>query len=237
MPRPWILSRSEWPKFATFMAQGLADMRGKRCLRGEKIKVKKKRCTFLGWKKKMVVAMVGFQQIQMLTRMCVCFFAILFLFFFNHLDDWVRLWGRVQIVQQRVGCLWLWPRPNQLAHLFGGDRHSLSCQTMEKRCDDIICCVKGMWGFIKKPVLSITSSGEIGFWEHDIEASKMQGRARGRWRAQDIPYHHISPYHYGIWRIFIECGKKPHARARARKGEAQGVLSYQKVKEFSTTPM
>lgn len=75
------------------MAQGLADMRGKRCLRGEKIKVKKKRCTFLGWKKKMVVAMVGSQQIQMLTRMCVrVFFAILFLFFFKfHLDEWVQL--------------------------------------------------------------------------------------------------------------------------------------------------
>ena len=39
---------------------------------------------------------------------------------------------------------------------------------------------KSIWGFAKKPVLSITSSGQIGFWEHDKEASKMQGRARGR---------------------------------------------------------
>ena len=57
-----------------------------------------------------------------------------------------------------------------------------------------------IWGFIKNPVLSITSSGEIGFWEHDIEASEMQGRARGH------------------------------------KGEAQGVLSYQKVTGIFDNP-
>ena len=56
------------------------------------------------------------------------------------------------------------------------------------------------WGFIQNPVLSITSSGEVGFWEHDIEASKMQGRARGR------------------------------------KGEAQGVLSYQKATGIFDNP-
>ena len=37
-----------------------------------------------------------------------------------------------------------------------------------------------MWGFVKNTVLLITSSGQIGFWEHDIEASKMEGRARER---------------------------------------------------------
>ena len=35
-------------------------------------------------------------------------------------------------------------------------------------------------GFIMKPCLSISSLGRIGSWEHDIEASKVQGRARGR---------------------------------------------------------
>ena len=97
-----------------------------------------------------------------------------------------------------------------------------------------------MWGFVKnikkKTVLSITSSGEIGFWEHDIEALKMQGRARGR-KGERKTYH-INPYHH----ITVEFGgyllnvaKKP-TRARARKGEAQGVLSYQKATGIFDNP-
>ena len=35
--------------------------------------------------------------------------------------------------------------------------------------------------------------------------------------------------------IFIECGKT-HTRARARKGEAQGVLAYQKVTRIFDNP-
>ena len=54
--------------------------------------------------------------------------------------------------------------------------------------------------YSKKNGLSITYSWQIRFWEHDIEASKMQGRAR------------------------------------ARKGEAQGVLSYQKVEGSFDNP-
>ena len=49
-------------------------------------------------------------------------------------------------------------------------------------------------GIHKKPVLSITSSGEIGFREHDIEASKMQGRARGRKGERKTYYITISPW-------------------------------------------
>ena len=43
----------------------------------------------------------------------------------------------------------------------------------------------------------------------------MQGRARGR--KGERKTHHITSYHNGIWRIFIECGKKnPRAQERAR---------------------
>ena len=93
-----------------------------------------------------------------------------------------------------------------------------------------------IWGFIKNPVLSITSSREIGFWEHDIEASKMQGRARGR--KGERKTHHITSYHH----ITMEFGgyslnvAKNPTRARARKGEAQGVLSYQKVTGIFDNP-
>ena len=85
------------------------------------------------------------------------------------------------------------------------------------------------WCDCKKPVLSITSSGEIGFWEHDIEASKMQGRARGR-KGERKTYH-INPYHHITMEFggyLLNVAKNP-TRARARKGEAQGVLSYQKA--------
>ena len=70
-------------------------------------------------------------------------------------------------------------------------------------------------------------------WHRGIKNAGPRKRAQGR--AQDIPYHHISPYHHGIWRIFIECGKKP-TRARAHKGEAQGVLSYQKATGIFDNP-
>ena len=74
-----------------------------------------------------------------------------------------------------------------------------------------------IWGFIKSPVLSITSSREIGFWEHDIEASKMQGRARGR--KGERKTHHITSYHH----ITMEFGgyslnvAKNPTRARAKR--------------------
>ena len=55
---------------------------------------------------------------------------------------------------------------------------------------------KTRWGFIKKNVLSITSSGEIGFWEHDIEASKMQGRTRGR-KGERKTYYILNEFHWG----------------------------------------
>ena len=93
-----------------------------------------------------------------------------------------------------------------------------------------------IWGFITNPVLSITSSGEIGFSDHDIEASKMQGRARGR-KGERKTYH-INPYHH----ITMEFGgyllnvAKTPTRARARKGKAQGVLSYQKATGIFDNP-
>ena len=85
------------------------------------------------------------------------------------------------------------------------------------------------WGFIKKllPFNHIFGGDRIlRAWYRGIKNAGPRKRAQGR--AQDIPYQSIPPYHHGIWRIFIECGKNP-TRARARKGEAQGVLSYQKA--------
>ena len=88
----------------------------------------------------------------------------------------------------------------------------------------------------KKPVLSITSSGEIGFWERDIEASKMQGRARGR-KGERKTYH-INLYHHITMEFgayLLNVAKNP-TRARACKGEAQGVLSYQKATGIFDNP-
>ena len=64
----------------------------------------------------------------------------------------------------------------------------------------------------------------------------MQGRARGR-KGERKTYHiwQKRNVRHGIWNLFIECGKTP-TRARARKGEAQGVLSYQKVKGIFDNP-
>ncbi len=48
-------------------------------------------------------------------------------------------------------------------------------------------------GVYKPPCLSISFSGQIGFWEHDIEASRIQGRATGR-KGERKKY--LSPYRY-----------------------------------------
>ena len=64
----------------------------------------------------------------------------------------------------------------------------------------------------------------------------MQGRARGR-KGERKTYH-INPYHH----ITMEFGgyvlnvAKTPMSARARKGEAQGVLSYQKATGFFDNP-
>ena len=64
----------------------------------------------------------------------------------------------------------------------------------------------------------------------------MQGRARGR--KGECKTYHINPYHHITMEFggyFLNVAKKP-TRARARKGEAQGVLSYQKVKGVFDNP-
>ena len=61
----------------------------------------------------------------------------------------------------------------------------------------------------------------------------MQGRARGR-KCERKTYH-INPYHHITMEFggyFLNAAKKTHAR----KGEAQGVLSYQKVKGIFDNP-
>ena len=92
----------------------------------------------------------------------------------------------------------------------------------------------------KKPVLSITSSWEIGFWEHDIEAPKMQGRARGHKGERKTyhinPYHHITMEFGWIWRIFIECGKKTHARKTAQGRSARGPILPKSNRNFRQPP-
>ena len=86
-----------------------------------------------------------------------------------------------------------------------------------------------IWGFIKNPVLSITSSGEIGFWEHDIEASKMQGRARGR-KGERKTYH-ITIYHH----ITMEFGGYSLNVAK-KTTRARGPILPKSNRNFSQPP-
>ena len=71
-------------------------------------------------------------------------------------------------------------------------------------------------------------------WYRGIKNAGPRKRAQGR--AQDIPYHHISPYHHGIWRIFIECGKKPHARKSAQGRSARGPILPKSNRNFWQPP-
>ena len=91
--------------------------------------------------------------------------------------------------------------------------------------------MKDIWGFIQSP-------GQIGFWVlrawyRGIKNAGPRKRAQGR--AQDIPY--LTKRMCAIcapWNLeFISwMWQNPHAR----KGEAQGVLSYQKVKGIFDNP-
>ena len=62
----------------------------------------------------------------------------------------------------------------------------------------------------------------------------MQGRARGR-KGERKTYH-INPYHHGIWRIFIECGKKKHARKSAQGRSARGPILPKSNRNFRQPP-
>ena len=64
----------------------------------------------------------------------------------------------------------------------------------------------------------------------------MQGRARGR--KGERKRYHINPYHHITMEFggyLLNVAKKP-TRARAGKGEAQGVLSYQKATGIFDNP-
>ena len=64
----------------------------------------------------------------------------------------------------------------------------------------------------------------------------MQGRARGR--KGERKTHNITSYHHITMEFggyLLNVAKNP-TRARARKGEAQGVLSYQKVTGIFDNP-
>ena len=71
-------------------------------------------------------------------------------------------------------------------------------------------------------------------WYRGIKNAGPRKRAQGR--AQDIPYQSISPYHHGIWRIFIECGKKPHARKSAQGRSARGPILPKSNRNFRQPP-
>ena len=64
----------------------------------------------------------------------------------------------------------------------------------------------------------------------------MQGRARGR-KGERKTYHITINHHITMefGGYLLNVAKNP-TRARARKGEAQGVLSYQKVKGIFDNP-
>ena len=72
-------------------------------------------------------------------------------------------------------------------------------------------------------------------WYRGIKNAGPRKRAQGR--AQDIPYQSISPYHHGIWRILIECGKNPHARKSAQGAKRKGSYPTKKQQDFLTTPI
>ena len=72
----------------------------------------------------------------------------------------------------------------------------------------------------------------LSAWYRGIKNAGPRKRAQGR--AQDMPYISILPYHHGIWRIFVECGKKnPRAQERAR-AKRKGSYPTKKQQEFST---
>ena len=94
-----------------------------------------------------------------------------------------------------------------------------------------------IWGFIKKPrPFNHIFGGDriLRAWYRGIKNAGPRKRAQGR--AQDIPYHHISPYHHGIWRIFIECGKKTHARKSAQGRSARGPILPKSNRNFWQPP-
>ena len=71
-------------------------------------------------------------------------------------------------------------------------------------------------------------------WYRGIKNAGPRKRAQGR--AQDIPYQSISPYHHGIWRIFIECGKNPHSRKSAQGRSARGPILPKSNRNFRQPP-
>ena len=84
----------------------------------------------------------------------------------------------------------------------------------------LIYGIDTIWGFAKTPHPFNHIFGADRILEHDIQASKMQGRTRGRkGERKTLPY----------------VAKPPHA-SRARKGEAQGVLSFQNLNGIFANP-
>ena len=91
-------------------------------------------------------------------------------------------------------------------------------------------CMDDTWDWIKsviykkpRPLNHIFGGDRIlRAWHRGIKNAGPRKRAQGR--AQDIPYQSVAPYHHGIWRIFIECSKKPHVRKSAQGRSARGPI-------------
>ena len=76
-----------------------------------------------------------------------------------------------------------------------------------------------------------------GFWEHDIEASKMRGCARGR-KGERKTYH-INPYHHITMEFggnLLNVAKKTHARKTAQGRSARGPILPKSNMNFRQPP-
>ena len=100
--------------------------------------------------------------------------------------------------------------------------------------------IEERWRTLRFPYMGVYRKlrpfNHIGGGDRILRAWKMQGRARGL-RGERKTYH-ITIYHHITMEFggyLLNVAKNP-TRARARKGEAQGVLSYQKVTGIFDNP-
>ena len=161
-------------------------------------------------------------------------------------DDWVDLWPRGS---NRTGVDWVFSAGSGCCTaVFFSPVWILRSEMLfqMKRCGEYaegwgVCvewlgfvaagsCMDDTWDWIKsviykkpRPLNHIFGGDRIlRAWHRGIKNAGPRKRAQGR--AQDIPYQSVAPYHHGIWRIFIECSKKPHVRKSAQGRSARGPI-------------
>ena len=115
---------------------------------------------------------------------------------------------------------------------------SLRWKDLQLGAENLVWCVNTYhMGIYKKPrPFNHIFGGDriLRAWYRGIKNAGPRKRAQGR--AQDIPYQSISPYHHGIWRIFIECGEKTHARKSAQGRSARGPILPKSNRNFRQPP-